>query len=247
MAPTLTIRSGEVQRWRVVNGSVARYYRLALPGHTFLHVGSDGGLFERSVEREEILLAPSERVELLVRGTSAPGHRALLQSLPYDRYIPSLRPKGWDKPLDLLTLQYSDDPPVTSPPVPAILRPIPALDPAQVTETRHLIFRQFLINDRPFSHHRVDISARLGATEIWSIDNQEEMDHPFHLHGFSFQVLDRNGVPEPFPAWEDTVNIPRRSSLRFIVRYEHYPGKRMYHCHIMDHEDYGMMGVLEVR
>jgi FtsP/CotA-like multicopper oxidase with cupredoxin domain len=72
------------------------------------------------------------------------------------------------------------------------------------------------------------------------------MDHPFHLHGYSFQVLDRNGVPEPFPAWEDTVNVPKAQTLRFIVRYDNYPGKRMFHCHIMDHEDYGMMGMFEV-
>src|SRR5439155_10819043 len=71
--PTVTIRSGEVQRWRLVNASAARYYRLSLAGHTFLHVGSDAGFFERPVERGELLLAPSERVELLVSGTGAPG------------------------------------------------------------------------------------------------------------------------------------------------------------------------------
>jgi FtsP/CotA-like multicopper oxidase with cupredoxin domain len=73
------------------------------------------------------------------------------------------------------------------------------------------------------------------------------MDHTFHMHGFAFQVLDRNGVREPFTAWQDTVNIPRHSSLRLIVEYNDYPGKRMFHCHIMDHEDYGMMGMLDVR
>src|SRR6185312_5964333 len=67
--PKITIRSGEVQRWRVINVSAARIYRLAIPGHAFLHVGDDGGLFERPVEINEFLLANSERVELLVRGT----------------------------------------------------------------------------------------------------------------------------------------------------------------------------------
>ena len=87
VSPTLTIRSGEVQRWRVINAAAARVYRLSLSGHTFLHVGDDGGLFEKPIETKEIILANSERVELLVRGTGAPGTRAMLQSLPYDRYV----------------------------------------------------------------------------------------------------------------------------------------------------------------
>jgi len=95
-------------------------------------------------------------------------------------------------------------------------------------------------------HNRVDVGAKLGATEIWEIENLVGMDHPFHLHGFQFQVLDRNGVPEPFRAWKDVVNVPKHGSARFIVRYATFPGKWMFHCHILDHEDHGMMGILEV-
>lgn len=80
--PTISIRRGEVQRWRVINASAARVYRLKIPGHTLLHVGSDGGLFERAVEVDEIIVANAERVELLVRGSGAPGDRAVLQALP---------------------------------------------------------------------------------------------------------------------------------------------------------------------
>jgi FtsP/CotA-like multicopper oxidase with cupredoxin domain len=80
--PTLTIRSGEVQRWRVINAAAARVYRLSLAGHTFLHVGDDGGLFEKPIETKENSLANSERVELHLRGTGAPGTRVMLQTLP---------------------------------------------------------------------------------------------------------------------------------------------------------------------
>jgi FtsP/CotA-like multicopper oxidase with cupredoxin domain len=245
--PTLAIRSGGVQRWRVVNASAARIYRLALPGHTLLHIGSDGGLFERPVERGEIVVANSERVELLVRGTGPPGSRSVLQSLPYDRYIPQTRPDVWDQPRDLLTLQYTDEPPTAPMALPDTLRPIPVLNPAQATATRVMVLTQGFINQRPFDHSRVDVSARLGATEIWQIENLVGMDHPFHLHGFQFQVLERNGVPEPFRAWKDTVNVPKHETVRFIVRYDDYPGLWMFHCHILDHEDHGMMGVLEVK
>ncbi len=245
--PTITIRSGEVQRWRVINTSAGRFYRLAIPGHTFLHVGSDGGLFERPVEVSEILLATAERAELLVRGTGEPGSRAVLQALPYDRYIPQTRPKDWNSSRDLLMLQYTNERPATPVALPATLRPIPALDPAQATATRLMVLTQGMINGKLMDMERVDVSAPLGATEIWEIENVVGLDHPFHLHGFQFQVLDRNGVPEPFRSWKDVVNVPKHQTVRFIVRYDNHPGKWMFHCHILDHEDHGMMGVLEVK
>ncbi len=245
--PTLTIRSGEVQRWRIVNASAARVYRLAIPGHAFLHVGNDGGLFERPVEVKEILVANGERVELLVRGTGAAGERSVLQTLPYDRYIPQTKPTDWNVPRDLLTLQYTQEPPVAPVVLPAILRPIPALDTADATARRLMVLTQGLINGRAMDMRRVDVSSSLGATEIWEIENLVGMDHPFHLHGFQFQVLDRNGVPEPYRSWKDMVNVPKHESARFIVRYDDYAGKWMFHCHILDHEDHGMMGVLEVK
>lgn len=248
--PTLAIRSGEVQRWRVINASAARVYRLALAGHTLLHVGSDGGLFERPVEVRELLLGVGERAELLVRGTGAPGARHALQALPYDRYIPQTRPADWNVTRDLATLEYGPEPPValaSSAALPATLRHVPALDTTRVSARRVMVLTQHLINGRAMDLRRVDVSARRGATEIWEVENLVGMDHPFHLHGFQFQVLSRNGVPEPYPSWKDVVNVPRHESARFVVRYDDYPGKWMFHCHILDHEDHGMMGVLEVR
>jgi FtsP/CotA-like multicopper oxidase with cupredoxin domain len=243
----LPIRSGEVQRWRIINASAARYYRLALEGHTFLHVGSDGGLFEHPVECPEVLLAPAERVEVLVRATGAPGSRAQLLALPYDRYIPQTRPANWQDPCPLLTLTYTDEAPRAAVAVPTVLRHVPPLDPAAATATRVMSLSQGMINGLMMDMGRTDVHAALGATEIWQVENLVGMDHPFHLHGFQFQVIDRNGVPEPFRCWKDTVNVPRHEQVRFIVRYDDFPGKWMFHCHILDHEDHGMMGVLEVR
>jgi bilirubin oxidase len=245
--PTLVIRSGEVQRWRVINASAARVYRLELPGHTLLQVGTDGGLFERPVEVRELVLGVGERAELLVRGTGAPGTRTALRALPYDRYIPQTRPTDWDRPRDLATLQYADDPPVAPIVLPTVLRRVSPLDTTRATATRVMVLTQHLINGRGMDPARVDVSARVGATEIWEVENLVGMDHPFHLHGFQFQVLSRNGVPEPYPSWKDVVNVPRHETARFVVRYDRHPGKWMFHCHILDHEDHGMMGVLEVR
>jgi FtsP/CotA-like multicopper oxidase with cupredoxin domain len=245
--PAIAIRSGEVQRWRVINASAARVYKLSLAGHTLLHVGNDGGLFEHPLEVNDILVANSERVELLVRGTAEPGTATRLQTLPYDRFIPQTRPKDWNVPRDLLTLQYTNEPRLPSVALPELLRPIPPLDVSQARATRTMVLTQGFINGRTMDMTRADVSAELGATEIWEIENLVGMDHPFHLHGFQFQVLDRNGVPEPYRSWKDTVNVPKHETVRFIVRYDNHPGKWMFHCHILDHEDHGMMGVLEVR
>lgn len=243
--PTFDIRPGEVQRWRIINASAGRYYRLAIPGQKLVHVGTDGGLFERPVEVDEILLAVAERVELLVTGGPA-GSSVAMQNLPYDRYIPQTRPPDWSAARDILTLRSAGAPaaPVA---IPATLRRVDAIDPAAATATHEIVLSQGFINGKLMDMDRVDVSSVVGATEIWQVENIVGMDHPFHLHGVQFQVIERNGVPEPFPAWKDVVNVPRKSMVRFIVRYLDYPGKWMFHCHILDHEDHGMMGILEIR
>ncbi len=244
--PSLSIRSGEIQRWRIINASAARVFRLAIPGQTFLHVGSDGGLFETPIDVRELILANSERVEILVRG-GAPGSRTSLQTLPYDRYIPQTRPKDWNQTRDLLTLRVTREragAPVT---VPTTLRRIPLLDTMRATARRTISLSQGMINNRHMDMKRVDVTTKLGATEIWQIENIVGMDHPFHLHGFQFQVIERNGRPEMYRSWKDAVNVPKHETVRFVVRFEDFPGKWMFHCHILNHEDQGMMGILEVK
>ena len=245
--PKLTIRSGELQLWRIVNATAARVFRVAIPGQTVTYAGSDGGYFEKPEEVKDVVIANSERAELLVRGTGAPGSATVLQSLPYDRYMPQTRPTDWDTPLDLMSVQYSTESPIVAPAIPSTLRRIEFLDPAKSRATRLLVLSQGLINGKMMDMNRVDVSARLGDTEIWQLENVVGMDHPFHLHGFQFQVLDRNGVPEKQRRWKDTVNVPKHETVRIIVRYDDNPGRWMFHCHILDHEDHGMMGILEVK
>ncbi|CAN5393694.1 multicopper oxidase CueO [soil metagenome] len=246
--PELSIRSGEVQQWRIANASGARIYRLGLEGHKFIHIGSDGGFFEYPIETDEIVLANGERAELLVHGTGEPGSEVTLQTLPYDRYMPMWRPSDWNETLDLLTLQYTNESPAdTNFELPETLRKIPKLKEEDATKTRIMHMTNGMINSKTMDMNRVDEVADLGTTEIWDIRNLVGMDHPFHLHGFQFQVIDRNGESVPQRKWKDTVNVPGFESARFIVRYNNYPGKWMFHCHILDHEDLGIMGVLEVK
>lgn len=246
ITPSVTIRSGEVQRWRIINASAARVYRLSLEGAPLLLVAKSGGLFEHPVEVRDIVLANSDRVEVLVRG-GTPGTHATLQALPYDRYDSHTRPPDWDQPRELLSVHYSDPSPEAPIAIPATLRHIAWLDTTHVAAHRLVVLTQGMINGKRMDMHRVDFTGRVGTTEIWEIENLVGMDHPFHLHGFQFQVLDRNGIPEPVPRWEDTINVPKHESARIVVRFDDFAGKWMFHCHILDHEDMGMMGVLQLK
>ena len=93
-------------------------------------------------------------------------------------------------------------------------------------------------------HHRDarPIVARVGDTEVWTIRNDSDFAHPFHMHGFFFQLLDPARIPE----WKDTVDVPSKSSIRIALRYDDRPGMWMYHCHILDHAEIGMMGHLQL-
>ena len=100
-----------------------------------------------------------------------------------------------------------------------------------------------------FKMGRVDLTTKAGQVELWEVANPTDMDHPFHLHGTQFQVIERerkgSRTKAPYLAWKDTVNIATAETVRFKVR-EDMKGLRMYHCHILEHEDQGMMGVLDV-
>ncbi|MGB3293570.1 MAG: multicopper oxidase domain-containing protein, partial [Phormidesmis sp.] len=71
--------------------------------------------------------------------------------------------------------------------------------------------------------------------------------HPVHLHAASFQVMSRDGKPEPYPAWKDTVLVRGGETLRIRIPFKDFPSKSVYHCHILDHEELGMMGVIDVQ
>lgn len=101
----------------------------------------------------------------------------------------------------------------------------------------------FLINGE--THHR-DTPVVVGQLQVWDVINDSNMDHPFHLHGFFFQVLDVNGTPPAFLSWEDTVNVPPKSTVRIAWMPDDRPGEWMYHCHILEHHEKGMMAHFNV-
>ncbi|MER9587161.1 multicopper oxidase domain-containing protein, partial [Mesorhizobium sp. M0276] len=243
--------------FRLYNATNARFLRLSFDQASMMIIGTDGGLLEAPVAAKEILLSPAERLELIV-SFDKPGPDTLT-TLDYDRgWMGAGRPV--DAGLTLFTVNVSRTPAEPVPPLPDRLRPIAPLGAPAVS--RRFVFTEtmamnasgmemgFLINGAAFDMNRIDIVAKAGQVELWEIVNKADMDHPFHVHGTQFQVVEheRDGkVSKPaYLSSKDTVNVARGETVRLLLRQDR-PGPRMYHCHILEHEQLGMMGVVDVQ
>ena len=242
--PELHLAAGQVERWRFINASSSRYILLSLGARPFTILGTDGGLIPEPVVATEVLLAPADRVELAV-GPFAPGETLELASLPYDRGMPK-DPGGL-----YATVRVGDAAPSHAQ-IPKTLRTIEPLVSGEATPNRtvQLQFGMSLRHGFEWkvegeAHHQGD-PVRVGDLQVWDIVNETKMDHPFHLHGFFFQVVDVNGSPPQFLSWEDTVNIPANGRVRIAWLPDDRPGSWMYHCHILEHHAAGMMAHFEV-
>jgi len=257
--PGLSIPSGGLLRLRLLNASNARIYRFALEGHRLVMIATDGGAIASPESLEELLLAPAERADLLVQGNQTPGTYRLLD-LPYQRSgHGGMGPMALDTdtPRTLATLRYAGA--VAPLPLPTALLPVPSLPEPE--RTRRFVLAHgmgdggmgmggmgmgFLINGQPFDPDRIDTRVSLGSTEDWLLVNDDVMDHPFHLHINPFQVISRAGRPEVQRRWKDTVLVRAGEEVRIRVSFRDFPGRTVYHCHNLDHEDLGMMGMLQI-
>jgi FtsP/CotA-like multicopper oxidase with cupredoxin domain len=138
--------------------------------------------------------------------------------------------------------------------VPPTLASLPPSNPNNVSERRRIVLSEemdgpgvhFLIDGKSFDPGRIEFRCQLNSSEIWEIVNDADMDHPFHLHVYPFIVLSRNGRPEPVRMWRDTVNLAAGDRVELFVPFEHFTGTTIYHCHIVEHEDCGMMAQFAV-
>lgn len=243
--PKLTIAAGQIERWRIINASSARYVRLSIGGAPFRIIGTDGGLIEAPVEVTEVLLPAADRVDILV-GPFAEGQTLAVESLKYGRMTVKKRDTERFGTLNVGPAR----PTIAS--VKSRLRIIDPIADAAATPNRTvkfqvrpslLRFADFFVNDE--QHHH-DKPVKVGELQVWDIVNESRMDHPFHLHGFFFQVVSINGKAPAFRSWEDVVNLPPKSTVRIAWIPEDRPGSWMYHCHILEHHEAGMMGHFEV-
>jgi FtsP/CotA-like multicopper oxidase with cupredoxin domain len=227
-----------------VNAANARYFALVIEGGELVQIGTDGGLLTtpRSIPGA-LLVIPGERVDVLVR-VPEPETTAVLRAIAYERAAGA----GATEPVDLIRFTAGAGPAILPPALPSILRDIPALpEPVAAEQEIRLGERlrgdwEFTINDQVFPDVP-RISGTVGTVQRWFVKNETEMDHPFHVHGFFFQAV--GGIPY----WKDTVNVPGHHMVELLVDLaprDGATGHWMYHCHILEHAERGMMAELMV-
>lgn len=249
--PIADVRPGGLHRFRFINVANARYFRLALPGKQLVQIGTDGGLLESPRVVDEILLVPGERADVLVVADGAPGSAFEWTCRTYDRGEGT----GMLPDATVFRMRHTTEAPVATPPLPAVLASV--AEPCVATRNREVTLEEsmegaggkmgpvFSINGYVYPD-TVPLEGRVGDCEEWSIANNTPMDHPFHLHGYRFQMTGVGGVAPGFRAWRDTINVPANQTVSFRVRFEEHAGTWLFHCHILEHAERGMVGELRV-
>jgi FtsP/CotA-like multicopper oxidase with cupredoxin domain len=262
-APAIDMRPGEVQRWRILHAGHQDDIYFVLDGHTLLPIARDGIPLGRLDQRplpitdpsaahpDAILIAPGQRIDVLVQ--AGPSGTYALHALPYSQGYPS--PSG-----PMAKVVVSGEPMQMALPAALPPGPLETIRDDEVTGTRELVFTailpeteaaghwqefSFMIDGKIFDADRVDQRIALGAVEEWTILNQQDDDHVFHIHVNPFQVIKVNGQPVD-PVWLDTAIVPRGGSITFRSRFLDFTGKFVLHCHMMNHEELGMMQIVEV-
>jgi FtsP/CotA-like multicopper oxidase with cupredoxin domain len=243
--PTMTIRPGETQRWRILNASSNVTYRLHLDGHQLHQIAKDGNSLAETWTRDAIVLSPGERTEVLVQAGDAGTYA--FRTLPISVGINTQQDT-------VLATVIVDGSKMTPEPLPTTLLPLEDFSHDDIAQRREITFQFsppigpnqsiFWIDHKQFGGDRDDQVVQLGTTEEWTIRNASMSWHPFHIHINDYQVVAVNGKPVPVRYSEDTTGVPPFGEITMRTRFEDFPGRWVYHCHILLHEDNGMMGTV---
>ena len=240
---TIEMLPGETQLWRLSNQSANLYFHLALQGHRFRVIAEDGVTRSSPEDVERLSLKPAARVDVLV--TAGQGGRFDLVS---EKIL-----TGAARSRSLAEVVVSG-----SAAAPLIGKlDLPALHDlrlGRIDRKRSVTFSQsadttrYMIDGRTYDHDRIDVSVPLGNVEEWTIRNDTDDVHSFHIHQVHFQVIAVNGRPQEFNALADTVRVPERGSITLLIPFNNpdIAGRFVFHCHVLKHEDRGMMANIEV-
>ncbi|MBU8791355.1 MULTISPECIES: multicopper oxidase domain-containing protein [Bacillaceae] len=241
--PKLTVTK-PLMRFRILNGANARNYTFRLSnGATFTQIASDGGLLHEPVEMDEITLSPSERAEILIDFSAMESDEPIAITdeegnalLPFDLDI-----DGGTEEME--SISWTDDT--------TFLKEEEKSLPVSKKIELFGMMDKVTINGKKFDPERIDLRQKKGVSEVWEVYNKPDemggMIHPFHIHGTQFKIISRDGR-EPAPneqGLKDSVLIEPGERVRLLVTFPE-EGIYMYHCHILEHEDNGMMGQVEV-
>jgi suppressor of ftsI len=260
--PEIEISPGEHQFWRIVNASPDLYADIEIDGSSFDVVALDGMPFAfhepsiRSRTLSHVLLAPAGRMEAIVTGPSA-GKQATLHTRCFDTGSDG-DPNGAMVLADLVPKRSSRAPrtivedtgtPVYQPVPLAIMHSVERERPqftAVFTEDKNGFYingKKFMMDSPPM------LTVQIGSYEHWRVTNQTNEVHPFHIHQVHFLVYARNGHPLQKPEWLDTVNVPTKGSVDLVMDFTDpiIRGTSLFHCHLLNHEDKGMMAKVVFR
>ncbi|CAB5122563.1 MAG: multicopper oxidase domain-containing protein [Actinobacteria bacterium] len=239
LSPQIISKPGVVERWRILNACSSRYLNLTVENSEIWLIATDGGRLSEPIKIESIEVAPGQRAEVVIKPRRIGTHRILDGS----------EAVGTLKNTKQASQSFS----------PKLMGVIPTL---AATNSRTIkILGKGLMDMGPgqdshemlyaFDGNKFDPSVinqvvKLGTTEDWTITNESLMEHPFHIHAWSFLVID-NGDGQPEEGLRDVVSIPPSKSVTIRLKFNDYKGLTVYHCHNLDHEDFGMMGIVQVK
>jgi len=246
--PRIDMQPGQLEFWRIGNIGANIYYQIHLGTQPFYVIAQDGNLQNQIIQTTTLLLPPGKRFEALVYGPRAGSYR-----LQADAF--NTGPDGDQYPAQALATVVSHGQAVAPIPLPTDFPVIRDLRDGPIDRRRDIVFsdtanpNEFFINGKPYNHHCVDTVVNLGDIEEWMISNTAAEAHVFHIHQIDFQVTEINGTPQPFTGYQDTVNLPpaaadgTASTVKAILPFTDpvITGEFVYHCHIVQHADQGMM------
>ncbi|WP_405806684.1 multicopper oxidase domain-containing protein [Streptomyces sp. NBC_00210] len=237
----------ELVRLRLLNASTARIYDFGFSDdRQFALIGTDGGLLEKPAGTDRIQLSPGERAEIVVR--MKPGERTVLRSFPHTSYGAGWQARfgGGDDSFDVLQLRAATTL-RPSPPLPGELGTLEVPDGSHSVRGRFFGLVTTGINGKKMKMDRIDETVVRGTTETWTVRNEHGTPHNFHVHDVQFRVLEVDGKEPPpeLRGAKDTVFVPPFKTVKLAMRFEGPADPEtpyMYHCHLLYHEDLGMMG-----
>ena len=243
--PTLYVRPFETLRLRMVNAASDDFYNIAIPGQKLNIISRDGNTLSEVQSVDSELMAPGDRIEILFQA-GAWGEYTV-QSAKYAQGFFTYPEDNFMK-IKVFGL------PVIPKELPTTLIPHEDFKDAEIDNTRTLTFSEggtaenttYLLDGKEFDPNVIDQIMELGTTEEWRLVNESGETHPFHIHVNPFQVMTVNGEPVDRKGYDDTFPIPANGEVVIRTKYTDFDGKYVLHCHILFHEDHGMMQVVEV-
>jgi FtsP/CotA-like multicopper oxidase with cupredoxin domain len=245
----------QMVRFRLLNGSNARFYNFGFDDDRQFHqIGTDGGLLGSPVPLTRLTLSNGERAEILVDFSGQQNSQLRLMSFSSELdFNPIYNSNALDNSnFDIMTINVVSPTANPTTALPASLATISRLQEAEATRTRPFVLEMgfsgpMTINGVSMDMDRIDQTVKVNDTEVWEITNSSDLPHPFHVHDVQFLVLTRDGSPpeDNEAGWKDTVLVMPRETVRIITHFSDYTdpdNPYMFHCHILEHEDAGMMG-----